>query len=95
MCTSVGIQAEIVNGYTKGFDFVETDTLYRAEHTWSIVEIDNRWYLMDLTYGSGHVAHKKQGLPKLMARAFGIKYRPKFKYVHQFNPQWFLFPLMK
>lgn len=92
MCTSVGIQAEIVNGYTKSFDFVETDTLYRAEHTWSIVEIDNRWYLMDLTYGSGHIAHKKQGLPKLMARAFGIKYRPKFKHVHQFNPQWFFVP---
>lgn len=89
MCAAVGIQAAVVNGYTKGFDFFEVDDLHRAEHSWSIVRVNERWQLLDLTYGSGHIVPKKQPLVKLLANLFGRNYIPQFKYVHQFDPQWF------
>jgi hypothetical protein len=89
MCSAVGVQAEVVRGYTQGFDFFETDTLYRAEHTWSIVRINEVWQLLDLTYGSGATVARKQSFQKFLARKFGVKYTVKYKYVHQFNPRWF------
>lgn len=89
MCAAVGIQAATVNGYTKGFDFFSTDTLYRAEHTWSMVRIDGTWHLMDLTYASGHIEPKKQHFAKMMVQLFNSRLSPKFKYVQGFNPNWF------
>jgi len=89
MCSAVGIQAEVVRGYTQGFDFFETDTLYRAEHTWSIVKVNEAWQLLDLTYGSGATVAKKQSFQKFLARRFGVKYTVKYKYVHRFNSRWF------
>lgn len=92
MCKAVGVQAEIVNGYTKGFDFFPSDTLYRAEHTWSIVRIEGVWHLMDLTYASGHITSKKQAFAKGIVQFFGGRLAPKFKYVQAFNPNWLFVP---
>jgi hypothetical protein len=89
MCEAVDIPVAVVNGYTKGFDFFSTDTLYRAEHAWSMVRVEGTWHLMDLTYASGHTAPKKQHFAKMMVKLFKTSLAPKFKYVQKFNPSWF------
>lgn len=88
MCGSVGIQAAIVNGYTKGFDFFSKDTLYRAEHSWSIVQINGHWHLIDLTYASGRIECQQQVFAKGMVKLFNGRIIPRFKYVQKFNPAW-------
>ena len=35
------------------------DTFYRAEHAWSIVRIEGKWQLLDLTYASGYIGEVK------------------------------------
>lgn len=88
MCNAVDIEAEVVTGYTQGFDFFETDTLYRAEHAWSVVRVNGQWKLMDLTLASGYVAPRKQGFQKFLADAFGVKHWQQYKFVQEFNPKW-------
>ncbi|MCF8297574.1 MAG: transglutaminase-like domain-containing protein, partial [Saprospiraceae bacterium] len=89
MCEAVDVKAEIVNGYTTDFDLFPDDTLYWAEHAWSIVSINGKWYLMDLTWGSGYIKQKKQYVRRFLWWAFNISYERKFKYVHSLNPNWF------
>ena len=62
MCESVGVKSQTISGYVHNFDFFAGDTLYRAEHAWSTVFVDDHWELMDLTFGAGHIAPKKQWL---------------------------------
>lgn len=88
MCKAVGVEAEVVTGYTQGFDFFDSDTLYRSEHAWSVVKVNGHWKLMDLTLASGGVVAKKQFFKKFLANTFSIKYCPQFKFVPKFNPQW-------
>ena len=89
MCESVGIQSSTINGYVHEFDFFPGDTLYRDEHAWSTVFVDNKWELMDLTWGSGHLEPKRQFLKNLMWVVFQIPYEVKWHYVHSYNPDWF------
>lgn len=85
MCAAVGIQAAVVTGYTKGFDFFKNDHLYRAEHVWSAVRIDQKWYLLDLTYASGHVEQKQP-----IGGHSWLKYQAQFRYVQELHPEWLL-----
>ncbi len=89
MCESVGIQSERINGYVHEFDFFGGDTLYRAQHAWSIVNIDENWELMDLTWGSGHLEPKKQFVKNLMWMLFEKPYKVEWHYVHAYDPDWF------
>ena len=89
MCESVGIQTSTIRGYVHDFDFFPGDTLYRAEHAWSTVYINNQWELMDLTFGAGHIEPKRQMLKKLMWVLFEKPYEVEWHYVHAYNPYWF------
>ena len=64
MAEAAGLKSETINGYVHPFDFFPGDTLYRAEHAWSTVKINNQWELMDITWGAGYVEEKKQLIKK-------------------------------
>ena len=89
MCEALGLKSETINGYVREFDFFPGDTLYRAEHAWSTVKIDNKWELMDITWGAGHIEPKKQLLKKALWVLFEKPYEVEFHYVHKYNPAWF------
>ncbi len=89
MCEAVGLKSETINGYVRDFDFFPADTLYRAEHAWSTVNIDNKWVLMDITWGSGYIDPKKQLIKKALWLLFEKPYEVEFHYVHKYNPNWF------
>jgi len=84
----VGLQSDVVLGYTKRFDFFDGDTLYRAEHAWSVVKINGAWTLMDLTWASGYIVRRKQLIRKLLWVYFNKDYDPKYKWVQRLGPKW-------
>jgi uncharacterized protein YkwD len=89
MCESVGIKTSTISGYVHEFDFFPGDTLYRAEHAWSTVFVNNKWELMDLTFGAGHLEPKRQFFKNLMWLFFQKPYEVEWHYVHAYNPYWF------
>ena len=89
MAEAAGLKSETINGYVHPFDFFPGDTLYRAEHAWSTVKINNQWELMDITWGAGYVEEKKQLIKKAMWLLFEKPYEVEFRYVHKYNPLWF------
>ncbi|CAF1482714.1 unnamed protein product, partial [Rotaria sordida] len=52
---------EVVSGYSKGYGFEDrTDAPSEIDHAWNAVEIDHQWYLMESTWGAGHLDDTKQ-----------------------------------
>lgn len=52
MCSIVGIEAKIVNGFGRTSD-VDFTTLTEANHSWNLVKINGKWYLCDPTWATG------------------------------------------
>ncbi len=52
MCSVVGIDAKIVNGFGRA-NGMEIDDLEYPNHSWNIVKLNNKWYLCDPTWASG------------------------------------------
>lgn len=92
MCETVGVQCEVVHGYTKDFDFFPEDTFYRGEHAWSVVKINGSWSLIDLTWTSSYITPRRQIIAKLLWTLFKRDYEKKFKAVRTFNPSWLYVP---
>jgi hypothetical protein len=56
LCDQLQIPCEVVNGYSKGYGFEDrTNAPTRIDHAWNAVEIDRHWYLMEPTWGTGHL----------------------------------------
>ncbi len=55
MCNIAGIKAFVVHGYAKGFGYRKTEPFIRANHAWNMVRLENEWFLVDPTWGSGYV----------------------------------------
>ena len=63
MCDEIGLESIIVNGKIK----VNPEKIgifpNRSSHAWNTVKINNKWYLVDATWGAGYVEagifHKK------------------------------------
>ncbi|CAF1167744.1 unnamed protein product [Rotaria sordida] len=52
---------EVVSGYSKGYGFEDrTDAPSETDHAWNAVEIGHHWYLMESTWGAGHLDDTKQ-----------------------------------
>jgi hypothetical protein len=88
MCEAVGIQALVVAGHAKEFDFLENDTVYSSNHVWNITFIDEKWQLSDHTFAAGKVLSRKQLLKPYMCALLGIPYKPKFYFKWQYDPDW-------
>lgn len=50
-----GVTSIELNGYAKGYGYDEGDHFTRTNHAWNAVQIDEKWYLIDSTWASGHV----------------------------------------
>lgn len=52
MCLEAGIKCEVIPGWSKGYS--EQITM-QANHAWNSVIINNRPYLLDVTWGAGYI----------------------------------------
>jgi hypothetical protein len=47
---------EIVTGFSKGYGFeYRKNAPAKIDHAWNAVEIDHHWYLIEVTWGAGHL----------------------------------------
>ncbi|XP_061469420.1 kyphoscoliosis peptidase-like [Rhineura floridana] len=55
MCSLAGIQCKKLSGYSKGYEYKPGKVFKESNHAWNAVYLDQRWHLIDSTWGSGHV----------------------------------------
>ncbi|CAF3205053.1 unnamed protein product, partial [Rotaria sp. Silwood2] len=71
LCDKLEMQSEVVGGYSKGYGFDDRkDAPSKTDHAWNAVEIDRHWYLMDSTWGAGHLDDAKEFKCKLSSYYF-------------------------
>ncbi|KAA3614934.1 MAG: hypothetical protein D8M58_10800 [Calditrichaeota bacterium] len=56
MCREAGIKSKLIAGWSKGYGERLTG---RPNHAWNAVKINYRWYLLDATWGAGHINSEK------------------------------------
>lgn len=60
LCKCLQMPCEIVGGFSKGFGFEDrVDAPTRTDHAWNAVDIDGHWYLVEPTWGAGHLTEEK------------------------------------
>jgi len=60
LCDQLQMPCEIVSGYAKGYGFDDREGApSKTDHAWNAVEIDRHWYLMESTWGAGHLNKQK------------------------------------
>ena len=60
LCNTMQLSCHVVGGFSKGFGFEDRiDAPTRTDHAWNAVDIDGRWYLVEPTWGAGHLTEEK------------------------------------
>lgn len=65
LCRAAGLKAVTIEGYAKDWIFDDGDELYIPRHQWSAVRIDNKWQLVDPTWGAGVLAQSPGWLRRM------------------------------
>jgi hypothetical protein len=60
MCASGGIPCEKISGFGRGYGFAtgRGGNTGDVNHAWNAVQIDGRWYVVDVTWDAGHVERR-------------------------------------
>ena len=53
--TDLNLQVECVNCYCKGVGYEPGDKINKTNHEYNVINLDNNWYPIDSTWGSGHL----------------------------------------
>jgi transglutaminase/protease-like cytokinesis protein 3 len=54
MCKEAGLQCETISGWTKNnFAKIGNEFVKNPTHAWNAISIDNKWYLIDVTWAAG------------------------------------------
>lgn len=57
MCLAAGIKSEVVVGWSKAYgESINRD----PNHAWNAVNINQRWYLLDVTWGAGYLDERQR-----------------------------------
>ncbi|MDO1451565.1 transglutaminase domain-containing protein [Rhodocytophaga aerolata] len=86
LCEDVDINCEVIRGYGKGFSYTgkkERDT----NHAWNAVKIDNQWYLLDVTWGSGHAVMEENQMKYVQELNLRYLFTKPEKFVLNHLPQ--------
>ena len=67
LCLQSGVNAIVIDGYTKN-SFVDIcDTTYLPDHAWNKVEINGNWHNVDDTWDAGAMAYYKTTIIRMFA----------------------------
>ena len=70
LCKAIQIECEVIFGYAEGYRF-DSEQLSKPNHGWNAVKINDKWELVDATWGSGgsiKVGDSKSYVPDLDLR---------------------------
>lgn len=60
LCKTLNIECKTICGYAKGYSFRPGERFCETNHEWNCVLIDDRWRLVDSTWGAGIVSSDKK-----------------------------------
>jgi transglutaminase-like putative cysteine protease len=55
-----GLRVQVVGGIAKGYDFNRGDDLKKFSHAWNAVWLEEKWQLVDSTWGAGSLTKDKK-----------------------------------
>ncbi|MDX2191297.1 MAG: transglutaminase domain-containing protein [Bacteroidota bacterium] len=55
LCLMQNIPCEVLAGYSKGYGYRKGKKFKNTDHAWNAVKINDKWQLIDVTWGSGYV----------------------------------------
>ena len=58
LAQKMGLESFVIEGYAKGAGYALGDET-QINHAWNAVKIDGAWYLLDSTWGAGHLDNKQ------------------------------------
>ena len=92
MCKEVGIQAIVIDGYSKDWMFDDGDKLFIPRHAWNVVYIDKRWRLVDATWGAGGLTQVPGWLKRQVNKAANnpLQTSGKLKFRFSYDTAYFL-----
>lgn len=66
MCKQAGIPCQKISGYAKGFGHSVSQTRFsKTNHAWNAIQLGSSWYLIDSTWGEGHIDSDNKNVKKL------------------------------
>ena len=90
ICDAMGIPNETIQGYARGIQFNPFDKKeYKKNminHQWNIVQINERWYAVDVSWDAGNMTKAKQGLSEKIF--WYDNYSTEYLFA---NPQYFVY----
>ena len=55
MAELAGLEAVIITGFAKGYDYFWTSNFPDDRHAWNAIKINGIWHLLDATWGAGYI----------------------------------------
>jgi transglutaminase/protease-like cytokinesis protein 3 len=88
LCEAVGIECKLIAGYSKGYGYVPKKSFTNSDHAWNAVYLNNRWHLLDVTWGAGGI-NDKQKFVKEFNEAYFLTDPVTFVFKHlPLDPMW-------
>lgn len=82
MCTRAGVHTSFVTGYSKT-KVTEIGKKYaKADHAWNAIYLNNTWYFIDATWGSGSYNKKEEEFTQKFEPAFFLASSEFFNLTH-------------
>ncbi|HEY9054626.1 MAG TPA: transglutaminase domain-containing protein [Rectinemataceae bacterium] len=60
----LGLESVVISGYSKGYSYIPGKPSEK-NHAWNVFKIEGSWYLMDTTWGAGHIDDSRKFVRKL------------------------------
>ncbi|CAF0974452.1 unnamed protein product [Didymodactylos carnosus] len=61
LCDEIGLKCEKISGYAKGYSYNPRKSAFDdVNHAWNVLQIDDHWYFIEATWGSGHIEKGKR-----------------------------------
>ena len=54
----IGLTAQFVTGFAKGYGYEPGDKMKTSNHAYNAIKLDNKWYLLNVTWGVGKIEDK-------------------------------------
>ena len=55
----LGLECVSISGYAKGYSYKIGQDVSQSNHAWNAIKMQNQWYLIDATWGAGHLSGKE------------------------------------